>query len=53
MDGRSERFILSSRVLLFGFGSFTRFHYMGWAFDDKYHIHKELGGEFMHFTMVK
>lgn len=31
-------------------GRFTRYTYFGWAFDDKYAIHEELGGAFIIVT---
>jgi len=35
------------KLLPFGLGSFTRYNHLGWTYDDKYHLHKELGDVFL------
>jgi hypothetical protein len=40
----TARHVLSLlKYLPFETGHFTRFCYVGWQFDDKYHVHQELG----------
>ncbi|KAI9844472.1 MAG: hypothetical protein M1837_005554 [Sclerophora amabilis] len=35
------------RALPWGLGRFVRYNYIGWGFQDKYHMHQELGGAFV------
>lgn len=41
------------RYLPFGNGNFTRFGYVGWQWDDKYRVHKELGDAVLFVTPNK
>ena len=38
------------RQLPFGLGNFTRYNWIGWSFEDKYHLHDEVGDAFIHVS---
>ena len=46
----NKRLVPLLKRLPFGLGNFTRYNSIGWSFEDKYHLHEEVGDAFVHVS---